>query len=497
MSGGDWIGCRRRLSQKNLGAAPLAFGRGSDCEMLLVIDIGKTNMKVGTFARGGVIGLDLSAPTPVRSDGPYPHFDVETIWEWLLESMKRAASTFAIEKICVATHGAAAALIADNANLKNSGLALPVIDYEWEGVREFDGEYDELRPAFDESFSPALPVGLNLGRQLYWQSKRFAKAFDSARCIVPYAQYWSWRLCGIVASEVSALGCHTDLWAPKEKSWSSLANRLGWRRKFAPISPAWSDLGMVLPAVASATGIPGSCRVLAGVHDSNASYARFLNLEERARPTVVTTGTWAISMRPGGDLERLDENRDMLANVDVTGAPVACARFMGGREYADICALTGAAPNAGAGVEAIRATIDENAFALPDFSGGSGPFGGRRGEVVGEPGSGGALATLYLALMIDHELDLLDSRGPVVIEGRFAENSSLCALVAALRPEQSVTRHSDIWGVAHGCLALAHWRENARDAPELVECSREDFGDLGRYRDTWRRLCKGKAFIHA
>lgn len=465
--------------------------------MLLVIDIGKTNMKVRTLASGGVIGLDLSAPTPVRRDGAYPHFDTDAIWDWLIQSMGRAGSTSCIKKICVATHGAAAALIGAGGKLNHGGLALPVLDYEWDGVREFDAEYDEVRPSFDESYSPSLPDGLNLGRQLYWQSKRFPAEFQSSLRIVPYAQYWSWRLSGVAASEVSSLGCHTDLWAPTRKSWSSLAKRFGWQHRFAPVRPAWSELGPLLPSVAEATGIPNSCRVLVGVHDSNASYSRFLWLEKATRPTVVSTGTWAISMCPDGTLDRLNEQRDMLANVDVTGESVACARFMGGREYAEICALTGASPGADAGVDAVRATIGENAFALPDFSRGSGPFAARRGEIIGRPSRGGALATLYLAMMIDHELDLLESRGRIVIEGPFAENKTMCALVAALRPDQQVMRLEDAWGVAHGCLALAHWLDDVREKPATIECARAEVGNLKSYRDEWRRLSTGKAFVHA
>jgi len=37
-------------------------------------------------------------------------------------------------------------------------------------------------------------------------------------------------------------------------------------------------------------------------------------------------------MSVGAELERLDPSQDTLANVNVFGESVACARFMGGRD---------------------------------------------------------------------------------------------------------------------------------------------------------------------
>lgn len=45
---------------------------------------------------------------------------------------------------------------------------------------------------------------------------------------------------------------------------------------------------------------------------------------------MISSGTRAILMVRGTDLARLDERRDMLANVDAEGTPVGTASFMGG-----------------------------------------------------------------------------------------------------------------------------------------------------------------------
>lgn len=456
----------------------------------LAVDIGKTNLKVSVGSAGGASIFQRTAPNFMDAGGSYPHFDVNAIWDWLLSVTAEAAGVFPIRRICVAAHGAAAALIrADpDADGRSDGLALPVLDYEWDGVREYDEQYDLLRPAFAECLSPALPAGLNLGRQIFWQARRFPKEFAQVSRILPYAQYWSWRLSGVAASEVSSLGSHTDLWAPRKKTWSSFVERVGWGRLFAPVSPAWAELGPVLPSVAENAGLDADCTVLTGVHDSNAGFA-LLQCGPGEKPTVVSTGTWAVTMAPDGDLDRLDESRDMLANVDISGAPVACARFMGGREFSEICAITGSDINLGCASGDIQAIIDSRTMALPDFSKGSGPFGGRPAQIIGEPENGFALASLYAALMIDLELDLLGSRNTVIIEGSFAENEILCRLAATLRKDQPVARLAGAGGVAAGCFAIAERLSQTAQPPETIPCAPLRLDGLYEYRDAWRNRC--------
>lgn len=443
---------------------------------MLAIDIGKTNSKIAVVRPGGEILFERKAPFSPRMDGPYPHIDADAIWEWLEESIAAATKEMLIDRICVAAHGAAAALITE------TGLAAPILDYEWEGVRDLDAEYDKLRPAYVESGSPDLPGGLNLGRQLFWLSRCHSDWFERAWAITPFAQYWSWRMSGVAASEVSTIGCHSDLWAPREAGWSSLAIEQGWSQKFAKMTPAWRALGSVDREFARRTGLPVECVVLTGVHDSNASLAPYLRTAPS--PTVVSTGTWVVTMVPGGDLSRLDSRRDMLANVDITGAPVACARFMGGREYAAIASATGRAVDETYAVDEVGMAIGRREWALPDFSAGSGPFSGRSPRIVGDSR---ALCDIYLALMMDLELDLIGSTGQVIIDGVVGKNEIVCGLIAALRPDQAICVAPE--SIAHACLAVADWDSPAKAPPAVTLVEAIQIDGLHSYRDAWRNEC--------
>src|SRR6185369_4412363 len=166
-----------------------------------------------------------SMPNEMRGDGPYPHVDVERIFDFALAGLADFQRRAPIDALSFTTHGAAAAL------LRGEGLALPVLDYEFPGPDALAADYDRLRPDFAETFSPRLPLGLNLGAQLYWQSVEFAAEFERVERIVTYPQYWAWRFAGIAATEVSSLAAQSDLWNPQARKLSSLAMRQGWDRK--------------------------------------------------------------------------------------------------------------------------------------------------------------------------------------------------------------------------------------------------------------------------
>ncbi len=451
-----------------------------------VIDIGKTNVKIHVIDENFRNRFRRSRANRVIEQGIYPHFDTHALWRWIRSTLSDIANDFQIDAISITTHGATAALVHVDAG--ESGLVLPVMDYEFEGV-ESESDYESVRPPFSQTFSPCLPGGLNLGRQLFWQQRYCERAFASAQYILPYPQYWAWRLTGVAVSEVTSWGCHTDMWAPSERAYSSLVDRMGIREKLPPLVSADTMIGTVSEGIVEQTGLPKDCKVFAGVHDSNASYLRYLTRGNDAPFTVVSTGTWVISFSSRTPLGSLSESQDMLANVDINGNAVACARFMGGREFEAICRRTGSKPEDGFDMSDVQRLIDDGVMALPDFSDGSGPFGGRRPEIRGKAANGPALASLYCALMQDYELDILDSQGDLIVEGAWLRNALLCELLAQLRPQQTVYLSTDETGTVNGAAQLAFGMSNGFPLSDLAIASSavRTLQGLDEYRIEWRR----------
>jgi sugar (pentulose or hexulose) kinase len=455
-----------------------------------VLDIGKTNVKVVVLDDDGREVHVAQRANQVEPGPPYPHFEVDALWDWILAALHGVPDRGAIATLVPVTHGATAALLA------GGRLALPVLDYEHAGPEELAADYGRLADDFAHTFSPPLPLGLNLGRQIFWQSRRFPDEFARVTDILTYPQYWAWRLSGVKASEVTSLGCHTDLWRPRESRLGGLVERAGWSTRFPPLRPAWQALGPLGAEVAAATGLPATCGVLTGIHDSNASYLAYL--ARSALPfAVVSSGTWVICMAGGGRIDRLAAERDMLANIDATGAPVPTARFMGGREYE---AILGDAKDADATLADLDAVLAEGTLALPSFAPECGPFPGRPGRIVGpapaQPVERAALAALYSALMLDFVLEQLGASGPIFIDGPFARNPLITEALATLRADQPVHAMAAASGAASGAWLLARWPA-APERPLAAVPARPSSGAradaLRSTRSTWRAMLEPAA----
>ena len=447
---------------------------------LAVLDTGKTHIKLAVLDGAGRVVHEQRRPNTVLAGPPYPHYDLDGLWHWLLDALREAARTHAIDRIVTTTHGACAVLT------DATGPVLPVLDYEHTGPESVSAEYDARRGDFAETGSPPLPAGLNLGRQLYWLQQQFPQAFARVTQLLMYPQFWAWKLCGVAAAEVTSLGCHTDLWNPAMNRPSQLLARQGWDRLLPPLQPAWSVLGTLKPELCAHTGLPARCEIISGIHDSNASLLPHLVSRDVRQPfTVISTGTWVIAAAIGSPLARLRAEQDMLANVDAYGRAVACARFMGGREFATLNTA-----NARDCSEAdLDTIIAQRSLALPAFADTGGPFSGRSGRIEGPapatPGQHYALATLYCALVTDHCLDALGAKGDLVIEGSFVANAHYAALLAALRPQQPVFVSNDVAGTLGGARVLARWVE--AHAVNNRPAQRHPHPQLAAYREQWRR----------
>ena len=388
---------------------------------IAVLDIGKTNAKVLVVDLAtGAEEVLARTPNAVVRDGPYPHHDMEMLWGFVLSGLKLAAAR-GVDAVSITTHGAACVLVDDR-----GALAVPMLDYEHDGPDGMAAAYDAVRPGFAETGSPRLPVGLNVGAQVFWLSRAFPAEFARVRHVLMLAQYWSFRLSGVAASEATSLGCHTDLWNPWEWQFSSLVSKMGWEGLFPPVRKAADVLGPVLPEVAAATGLALGTPVLCGIHDSNASLVPHLG---EAPCGVISTGTWMIVMALGGRAVELDAARDVLVNVNALGQPVPTARFMGGREVEEIMGgrILESSEND------LRAVLEACVMAMPSLHPATGPFPGKRfGWIGGEPEGGArmAAASFYAALMGAECLDLAGAEGPVTVEGSFGGNLAFLRMLA-------------------------------------------------------------------
>jgi sugar (pentulose or hexulose) kinase len=459
-------------------------------ELIAIIDIGKTNAKLS------LVDIETGATTwSLERRYPSVHrlgirsLDVMGIENMILTGLATAPGKERIRAILPVAHGAAAVL------LSSAGEVITAPDYEDSAFGSVGETYRRLRDPFELTFSPFLPLGLNLGRQLYYIQHTHPELFRSCASILLYPQYWAWRLSGVMASEITSLGCHSDLWQPRERDFSDLAKSQSWARLFPDQSPAGNSLGRILPTVSRLTGIDPTCQVLCGIHDSNASYlCHRASRHADERFAVISSGTWTVILAHGTDLGRLDENRDMLANIDAFGSPVPTARFMGGREY-EVIAGERKLDRQPTG-DSLEAVLEQDAMALPSFAGTGGPFVGSRGKLLNaeklDDLQRGALATLYCALQSDLLLDMLGEPSTVIIDGPLTQNPLFGPTLARFRTGSIQNRNAQVscsvlnsdnraGPTECGRLFLGHRpQSNLRPAQPL------ELPGLEEYRDKWR-----------
>jgi sugar (pentulose or hexulose) kinase len=289
----------------------------------VVFDVGKTNAKLTLWDAQGRCLERRTRPNVALSVSGYRTLDAQGLDEWLALTLRELTRIASISTIIPVAHGAAAVLV------HGERLFTAPMDYEDEPARGERQTYDTQRDAFAHTGSPALPHGLNLGMQLH-RLEALTGPWPEELRILLWPQYWAWRLCGVMASEVTSLGCHSDLWRPLERRYSDLAIRRGWARRVPPQRHAREALGPVTEEWITRTGLPRDCVVLCGLHDSNSALLAARGHAEIVTndATVLSTGTWFVAMRSPAagttvDTSALAEARDCLINVDVQGAPIS------------------------------------------------------------------------------------------------------------------------------------------------------------------------------
>ena len=481
-------------------------------DLTLVIDIGKSHAKLLLVDdHGSVLEQHGRKNAPVGTALGYSALDIGGLTDWICSTLAASRLTPRCARAITSTHGAAFV------GITKEGLAWPPLDYECDTylaqTSALHHAYQRQRDGFATTRSPDLPVGLNAARQLYWLQHTHPDAWARTQTLLPYPQYWAWWLSGVAASEVSSLGCHTQLWAPDRQDFSPLAKVQGWADKFAPLAPAWKVLGCVRPDLADALHLPRNCQVHVGVHDSNACLARYLS--RTAELTLVSSGTWTVLMAPDASTATLDAQRDMLCNVNVRGQATPTARFMGGREFAAL--LEGAPADLGTLKDAEN-LLCNHTFALPGFAPQGGPFMHRTGEVrragqpialqVLAPAERSALAALYcaqvtawLVLQLRPGATATPTTAPnastVIVEGPLAHNHLYLGLLQALLPGHTCYASIDAMeGTARGAWMLGR-REQPTASQQLLAAPVYRLNALPAYHARWLELCLAQSVVTA
>ncbi|MFM2354661.1 MAG: hypothetical protein RLZZ528_397 [Pseudomonadota bacterium] len=463
---------------------------------IAVLDVGKTSLKLSVCEADGRVIETMAVPNVARPGPPWGHHDLKGLGDWVLSGLADLSRRHEIGHFVPTGHGTGGVLVVDDPDAGGDGTALPMIDYEQPMPEAVDAAYQPLAGSFHDRGSAVMMASTHSARQMLRMEMEAPRAFGRARWFLGVAQYWAWRLSGVAVSEATAMGAQSHLWNVPQRRFAPIVAARGWGGLLPGFAPAWSVLGPLRGALCDRYGIRGRIAVHAGVHDSSASFYRYLAAGLREF-SVASTGTWIVALSDHADLARLDERMGTTINADVTGRAVGGALTMGGRAFSAIAGEGWRAASADGA--AIAGLVARGTMALPAFGSDHGQFPGSsgRGRIVGPPPEGPdarrSLAVLHAALLTRACLASLGPSRHVVLDGSFTEEPLFAPLVAALLPGVRVDLSAEKAGVTAGAALLAGHAERTAPVPlTLYPVDPFRAPGLTDYAARWEAAAKGQ-----
>ena len=448
----------------------------------IILDIGKTNVKLSFVdsINNKTVKYFNTKQKNINKFG-IKILNSELIVHWTLEKLILIEKKYQLDKFVCTAHGTSIALID-----KDDNEILACTDYEF----KFDtlmNSYKKFAPKFNESFTPFLDVGLNIGMQLYYLYIKKPELIKKTNTILNYPQYIAWKLTSKFSSEISYIGCHTHLWNFKKNNFSSLVTKLGLKKKFPPIKKAWRMIGQKKIG-------NSNLKIINGVHDSNASYLYFKNSNIK-NFTLVSTGTWYIIFNQKNSLTKLNPRLDMLANIDVYGKAVPTMRFMGGREYDTLVKKFKILSN----VKPQDNFKFEDYLIYPGYApGGAFKFNklNTRKFLSLKKGQIYYLICLYIAFELNFCLDKINSKNTIILDGPITKNSTMMNLLSSLRPDQKILKNKKEVGTSLGATNLFDIKRKNRLDTKIIKSVPKQ--TIKKIYKTWEEnLYKKELFSHA
>lgn len=295
--------------------------------VIAIFDVGKTNKKLFLFDSQYKIVYEKSAKftETVDEDGDECE-NLESLRLSVFDSLREVfrLKEFCIKAINFSTYGASFVYIDEKGN-----PLTPLYNYLKKYPEHLSKQFYETYGG-EQSFAhvTASPVlgSLNSGMQLYRIKYERPGLFQKIKYALHLPQYLSYLISGIPCSDITSIGCHTNLWDFNENKYHRWVSQEGILEKLAPILPGNEVLPAAFPGNNYSVGI--------GLHDSSAALIPYLvNFHEPF--ILISTGTWCISLNPFNQTPLTNEEleNDCLCYMTYEGKPVKASRLFAGYEH--------------------------------------------------------------------------------------------------------------------------------------------------------------------
>ncbi|MDP4148612.1 MAG: FGGY family carbohydrate kinase [Bacteroidota bacterium] len=304
---------------------------------IAIFDIGKTNKKLFLFDEQYKIVWERSflIRECLDEDGD-PCEDLHMLTAWVKDALLELGSEpgdLRIRALNFSAYGASLVHIGED-NRPVTSLYNYLKPYPDTLKRKF---YDKYGGEVTFSMLTASPVlgSLNSGMQLYRIKEERPHTFERIRHSLHLPQYVSWLWTGQACSDITSIGCHTNLWNFSQHHYHEWVYREGIMDKLAPLVPSTNGYPLKWPAGQPLPhGMAEDCVAGVGLHDSSAAMIPYL-ASFREPFALISTGTWCISMNPFNEtpLTVAELQKDCLCYLTWQGKPVKSARLFAGYQH--------------------------------------------------------------------------------------------------------------------------------------------------------------------
>ena len=295
--------------------------------VIAVFDVGKTNKKLFLFDEQYKIVFERSARflETVDEDGDACE-NLESLRLSIFDSLREVFKNpaFEVKSINFATYGASFVYI-DEDGKPLAPLYNYLKEYPQALMDQFYNTYGGTAEFSNRTASPVLG-SLNSGMQLYRIKYEKPELFKQIKYALHLPQYLSYLISGEAYSDITSIGCHTNLWDFTKNDYHEWVKKEGIIDKLAPIVPSDSVIPAAFPGNNYAVG--------PGFHDSSAALVPYLvNFHESF--VLLSTGTWCISLNPFNSTPLTAEEleNDCLCYLQYEGKPVKASRLFAGYEH--------------------------------------------------------------------------------------------------------------------------------------------------------------------
>ena len=292
--------------------------------VIIIFDVGKTNKKIFAFDEDYRIVYKDSAPLPeIKDEDGFPCEDIFSLTAWVKNKFESLMhdSRFNIKAVNFSAYGASFVLL----NEQKKVIA-PLYNYLKPYPENLKKQFYNVYGLADFPCVTASPVlgSLNSGMQLYRLKYEKPELFNKIKYALHLPQYLSFVLSGSLHSEITSIGCHTNLWNFQTNQYHDWVTREGVLEKLPPIKTSEEV----------AASINSSIMVGVGLHDSSAALLPYLK-SKRESFVLLSTGTWCISLNPfnHAELSKEELTNDCLSYLTIEKTPIKASRLFSGAEH--------------------------------------------------------------------------------------------------------------------------------------------------------------------